>query len=43
MNWGKAVADDEAYSVPKGAGRLKEFRHELGTHGALVSLLAEQG
>ncbi|MFF0598495.1 CRISPR-associated helicase Cas3' [Streptomyces antibioticus] len=39
----KALTGDGSYVAAAGAERLTEFRHEQGTHWALVSLLAEAG
>jgi CRISPR-associated endonuclease/helicase Cas3 len=39
----KSLTDSGSYVSAAGADRLSEFRHELGTHWALVSLLAEVG
>ncbi|SED78109.1 CRISPR-associated helicase, Cas3 family [Streptomyces misionensis] len=39
----RALTGDGVYVAAAGAERLAGFRHELGTHWALVSLLAEAG
>ncbi|MFG2441062.1 CRISPR-associated helicase Cas3' [Streptomyces sp. NPDC048508] len=38
-----ALVDDGSYVAASGADKLSGFRHELGTHWALVSLLAGAG
>ncbi|MEU6285811.1 CRISPR-associated endonuclease Cas3'' [Streptomyces sp. NPDC047028] len=39
----KALASDGTYVAAPGAEKVSSFRHEMGTHWSLVSLLAEAG